>query len=99
MLLGVAAGWLPWFAYAKRTQFYFYSVVFVPFLVLAVVLCLGLVMGSAMASPARRAVGAALAGAFVLAVLLNFAYLYPLLTAQPIPYSSWLAHMWYHGWI
>ena len=64
-----------------------------------VVLCLGLVMGSATASPARRAVGASLAGAFVLAVLLNFAYLYPLLTAQPIPYSSWLAHMWYHGWI
>ena len=99
VLVGVAAGWLPWFAYAKRTQFYFYSVVFVPFLVLAVVLCLGLVMGSATASPARRAVGAALAGAFMLAVLLNFAYIYPLLTAQPIPYSSWLAHMWYHGWI
>jgi dolichyl-phosphate-mannose-protein mannosyltransferase len=99
VLVGVAAGWLPWFAYAKRTQFYFYSVAFVPFLVLAVVLCLGLVMGSATASPARRAVGASLAGAFVLAVLLNFAYLYPLLTAQPIPYPSWLSHMWYHGWI
>jgi dolichyl-phosphate-mannose-protein mannosyltransferase len=99
VLVGVAVGWLPWFAYAKRTQFYFYSVAFVPFLVLAVVLCLGLVMGSATASPARRAVGAALAGAFVLAVLLNFAYLYPLLTAQPIPYPDWLSHMWYHGWI
>ena len=37
----MAAGWLPWFAYAKRTQFYFYSVAFVPLLVLAVVLCLG----------------------------------------------------------
>ena len=99
VLVGVAAGWLPWFAYAKRTQFYFYSVAFVPYLVLAVVLCLGLVMGSATASAARRAVGASLAGAFVLAVLLNFAYLYPLLTAQAIPYPSWLAHMWYHGWI
>jgi dolichyl-phosphate-mannose-protein mannosyltransferase len=99
VLLGVAAGWLPWFAYAKRTQFYFYAVAFVPFLVLAVVLCLGLIMGSATASSARRAVGAAVAGAFVLAVLLNFAYLYPLLTAQSIPYTSWLSHMWYHGWI
>ena len=35
----------------------------------------------------------------MLAVLLNFAYLYPLLTAQAIPYTSWLSHMWYHGWI
>jgi dolichyl-phosphate-mannose--protein O-mannosyl transferase len=99
VLVGVAAGWLPWFAYAKRTQFYFYSVAFVPFLVLAVVLCLGLLMGSATAGTARRAVGASLAGAFMLAVLLNFAYLYPLLTAQAIPYTSWLSHMWYHGWI
>ncbi len=99
VLVGVAAGWLPWFAYAKRTQFYFYSVAFVPFLVLAIVLCLGLVMGSAKASGARRAVGASLAGAFMLAVLLNFAYLYPILTAQAIPYSSWLSRMWYHGWI
>jgi len=71
----------------------------VPFLVLAVVLCLGLIMGSARASPARRAVGASVAGAYVLAVLLNFAYLYPVLTAQAIPYTSWLARMWYHGWI
>jgi dolichyl-phosphate-mannose--protein O-mannosyl transferase len=99
VLVGVVAGWLPWFGYAKRTQFYYYSVAFVPFLVLAVVLCLGLLMGSATAGTARRAVGASLAGAFVLAVLLNFGYLYPLLTAQPIPYPSWLSHMWYHGWI
>jgi dolichyl-phosphate-mannose-protein mannosyltransferase len=99
VLIGVAAGWLPWFAYAKRTQFYFYSVSFLPFLVLAVVLCLGLIMGSARASPARRAVGASVAGAYVLAVLLNFAYLYPVLTAQALPYTSWLSRMWYHGWI
>ena len=100
VLVGVAAGWLPWFAYAKRTQFYFYSVAFVPFLVLAVVLCLGLVMGSATASPARRAVGASLAGAFVLAVLLNFAYLYPLLSPQAIPALLAVPHVarWICPW-
>jgi dolichyl-phosphate-mannose--protein O-mannosyl transferase len=32
-------------------------------------------------------------------VLLNFAYLYPVLAAKVIPYSQWLARMWYHGWI
>ena len=99
VLLGVAAGWLPWFAYAKRTQFYFYSVAFVPFLVLAIVLCLGLIFGSAHASATRRAIGATLSGAYLLGVLLNFAYLYPILTAQAIPYSAWLSRMWYHGWI
>ena len=72
---------------------------FVPFLVLSITLCLGLVLGPVHASARRRAVGAAVAGAYVLAVLLNFAYLYPVLAGQVIPYSEWLARMWYHGWI
>jgi hypothetical protein len=33
------------------------------------------------------------------AVLLNLAYLYPVLTAQVIPYSSWLSRMWFSRWI
>jgi len=99
VLLGVVAGWLPWFAFSGRTQFSFYAVAFVPFLVLSITLCLGLVLGPVHASAQRRAVGAAVAGAYVLAVLLNFAYLYPVLAAKVIPYSQWLARMWYHGWI
>jgi dolichyl-phosphate-mannose-protein mannosyltransferase len=99
VLLGVAAGWLPWFLFADRTQFYFYAVAFVPFLVLSITLCLGLVIGPARASALRRTTGAAVAGAYMLAVLLNFVYLYPILSAQVIPYSQWLSRMWYHGWI
>ncbi|TXS40865.1 phospholipid carrier-dependent glycosyltransferase, partial [Streptomyces sp. uw30] len=33
---GVAAGYLPWFLYQERTIFFFYAVVFLPFLCLAV---------------------------------------------------------------
>jgi dolichyl-phosphate-mannose-protein mannosyltransferase len=99
VLLGVAAGWLPWFAFSGRTQFYFYAVAFVPFLVLSITLCLGLIIGPARASAGRRALGASVAGAYLLAVLLNFAYLYPVLAAKVIPYSQWFARMWFHGWI
>jgi dolichyl-phosphate-mannose-protein mannosyltransferase len=99
VLVAVIAGWLPWFAFAGRTQFYFYAVTFVPYLVLSITLCLGLIIGPTAASPRRRATGAALAGAYLLGVLLNFAYLYPVLAAKVIPYSQWLARMWYHGWI
>jgi dolichyl-phosphate-mannose--protein O-mannosyl transferase len=99
VLLGVAAGWLPWFLYADRTQFYFYAVSFLPYLVLSITLCLGLLIGSAHARAARRAVGASLAGAYLLGVLINFAYLYPVLSAQVIPYSSWLSRMWFSHWI
>ena len=50
VLVGVAVGWLPWFWFAvhdHRTEFLFYAVEFVPFLVIAIMLCLGLVIGSA----------------------------------------------------
>jgi dolichyl-phosphate-mannose-protein mannosyltransferase len=102
VLLGVLAGWLPWIWYAwhdHRTEFYYYAVVFDPFLVIAIVLCLGLIIGPARAGSARRGVGAVAAGAYVFVVLLNFAYIYPILTAQVIPYTSWLSRMWFHRWI
>jgi dolichyl-phosphate-mannose-protein mannosyltransferase len=99
VLAGVAAGWLPWFAFADRTQFFFYSVAFAPFLVLAITLCLGLILGPANAGTARRTAGAAITGAYLLGVLINFAYLYPVVSAQVIPYSSWLSRMWFQRWI
>jgi dolichyl-phosphate-mannose-protein mannosyltransferase len=102
VLLGVAAGWLPWIWYAwkdNRTEFYYYAVVFDPFLVIAITLCLGLIIGPVRAGPGRRAIGAVGAGGYLVAVLLNLAYLYPILTAEVIPYSAWLSRMWFHRWI
>jgi dolichyl-phosphate-mannose--protein O-mannosyl transferase len=99
VVLGVAAGWLPWFLFADRTQFSFYAVAFVPFLVLSITLCLGLVIGRAQAAAWRRRWGAAAAGGYLVAVAWNFFYLYPVLAAQVIPYGQWLSRMWYRGWI
>ena len=102
VLAGVAAGWLPWFWYAwhdHRTMFFFYAVVFDPFLVIALTLCLGLIIGPARASIGRRAAGRGLAGAYLLAVVADFWYMYPVFAAKIIPYTSWLARMWYHRWI
>ncbi len=102
LLLAVAVGWLPWFWFAlhdHRTEFFFYALEFEPFLIISITLCLGLIIGSTQASATRRTVGAAVAGAYLLGVLLNFAYLYPIIAGQVIPYTDWLSHMWYHGWI
>nr|WP_218566145.1 phospholipid carrier-dependent glycosyltransferase [Vallicoccus soli] len=99
VLCGVAAGWLPWFAYQDRTIYSFYAVAFVPFLVLAVVLVLGMVVGPPGAPPRRRRWGLALAGAYVLLVVVDFAWLYPVLTAEVVPYGSWYDRMWLRSWI
>jgi len=102
LLLAVAAGWFPWiwfYWHDHRTEFYFYAVVLDPFMVIAITLCLGLILGPARASPARRGAGAAICGAYLLGVLVNFYYIYPVLAGQVISYSSWLSKMWFSSWI
>jgi dolichyl-phosphate-mannose--protein O-mannosyl transferase len=99
IVLSFLVGILPWLLYLPRTKFYFYAVAFDPFLVLSITLCLGLIIGPARVGPARRALGAAVTGGYLLAVLVNFFYLYPVLAAQVIPYTSWLSRMWFSSWI
>ena len=99
ILMGVAAGYLPWFAYSERTIFSFYAVAFVPFLVLAITMCLGLLLGPPDATPWRRQWGAAVAGTYVLLAVANFWYLLPVLTARVIPYADWAERMWWKSWI
>src|SRR5438067_1682567 len=103
VLLGVLAGWGPWFPLVTRTKFYYYALEFEPFLILSIVLCLGLILGPAAGGVLRRSVGAGIVGAYLLCVLLMFWYFYPILAGSIIPYDDWLSHMWYqvggHGWI
>ncbi|QBI55850.1 dolichyl-phosphate-mannose--protein mannosyltransferase [Streptomonospora litoralis] len=103
VLLGVAAGWLPWFAYPDRTMFVFYALPMLPFVVLAIVLALGLAMGAGETrpeySPWARVAGGVAFGVVLLLVIANFAYLYPVLSAETITYQSWSERMWFQTWI
>jgi len=100
LLTGVAAGWLPWiwfYFHDHRTEFYYYAVVFDPFLVIALALCL-----KAVARPdwsGRRSIGMLLCAGYLLAVFANFIYLYPVLAARVLPFSDWASRMWFHSWI
>jgi dolichyl-phosphate-mannose--protein O-mannosyl transferase len=96
-LLCIFAGWASWLPFVSRTKFFYYALEFEPFVIICIVLCLGLILGPATARLPRRAIGAAVAGAYVLAVLVLFWYFYPILTGQAITYSDWLSHMWYQG--
>jgi dolichyl-phosphate-mannose--protein O-mannosyl transferase len=96
-LLGVAAGWVTWLPFVSRTKFYYYALEFEPFLIICIVLCLGLIIGPAAATARRRAIGLAIACAYVVAAVVVFAYFYPVLSGKTITYSDWLSHMWYTG--
>lgn len=99
IVIAVLAGYLPWFHYQARTIFSFYAVVFAPYVALAVAMGIGLVFGGPDASPTRRTWGASAAGAYLLLVVANFAYFWPVLTGQPIPTEDWLARMWFSSWV
>jgi dolichyl-phosphate-mannose--protein O-mannosyl transferase len=96
---GVAAGYLPWFMYQERTIFFFYAVVFVPFLCLAVAMMIGAILGPPGSGERRRVVGAAGAGVLVLLIVWNFIYFWPLYTGTAIPIDQWRSRMWLDTWV
>ncbi|MFI8189823.1 dolichyl-phosphate-mannose--protein mannosyltransferase [Streptomyces sp. NPDC085946] len=96
---GVVVGYLPWFFFQERTIFYFYAVVFLPFLCLAVAMLLGAVVGPPRATDTRRVAGATGAGVLVLLIAWNFIYFWPIYTGQAIPIDDWRARMWLDTWV
>src|SRR5262249_6537938 len=102
VLVGVAAGWLPWFWFAwhdQRTEYYFYAIIFLPYLVIAITLCLGVIIGPAAAPAGRRATGAVVAGGYPLPPPASFAHLCPVLAPPRGPRAAWFQRMWFHSWI
>lgn len=97
VLVGIAAGWLPWLLYLDRTIFTFYTVVYVPFLVMAVTLTLGSIASGLRNKPTW--VPAAIIGGYLLAVVLAAWWFYPIWTAEVIPYQDWRIRMWLPTWI
>jgi dolichyl-phosphate-mannose--protein O-mannosyl transferase len=101
VLASYAFGWLPWFYYAisdNRTMYLFYAITMTPFMILALTLTAGLIIGRAGAAPNRRALGAAVVGAFTLLALINLGWLYPVLVAEVIPHSQWWTRMLFRSW-
>jgi dolichyl-phosphate-mannose--protein O-mannosyl transferase len=95
VVLGVAAGYLPWFAMQQRTVFSFYAIIIEPFLILAIVYCAKLLLDSGLKPAISQSI---VGGAFALSVLC-FLYFLPLYTAQVMTYEDWHLRMWFESWI
>ncbi|MFC8302361.1 dolichyl-phosphate-mannose--protein mannosyltransferase [Specibacter sp. NPDC057265] len=99
ILCGFAAGFVPWLFYPERTIFFFYAIAYEPFMILAVVLVLGMVLGRPGDPPWRKQQGALFAGLFVVLAVALSAYFYPLWSAEIITQDYWRQHMWLPSWI
>jgi dolichyl-phosphate-mannose--protein O-mannosyl transferase len=95
VVLGVVAGYLPWFAMQQRTVFSFYAIIIQPFLILAIVYCAKLLLESDL----KPAVSQSIVGGIFALILLCFIFFIPLFTAQVISYEDWHLRMWFESWI
>ena len=95
VVLGITAGYLPWFAMQQRTVFSFYAIIIEPFMVLAIVYCSKLILDSQMKPGISQSI---IAGLFTL-ILLCFLFFLPLFIGQSITYEDWHLRMWFESWI
>ncbi|KQW49474.1 glycosyl transferase [Nocardioides sp. Root1257] len=98
-VVGVATTWLPWLQYDDRPIFSFYAIITLPFLVLALTLAIGRILGRSTAPSPRRTAGVVVVGAYLVLVLLNFAWFWPIWTNQLLTHSEWLDRIWFTRWI
>jgi dolichyl-phosphate-mannose--protein O-mannosyl transferase len=98
-VVGAASTWLPWLQYDDRPIFLFYAVATLPFVVLALTLSIGKLIGRSRAPSPRRTFGVVVAGSFVVLTVLNFAWFWPIFTDQLLTRSEWLDRIWFQRWI
>jgi hypothetical protein len=95
ILLGVAAGYLPWMLYLQRTVFQFYVIAFEPFMVMALVYALTWIWRS---SENRRLL-LRIYGALAFAALAFSLFFLNIWMGTWTPYWYWYLHMWIPSWI
>jgi len=78
-----------------RTMFLFYLLPDVPFMVLALTMAIGMILGRRTASTLRRVIGASVVAVYLSGVVWNFSYFYPVLAGQVVTYQQWHDRMWF----
>ncbi|MDR1806590.1 MAG: hypothetical protein LBR33_01510 [Propionibacteriaceae bacterium] len=103
--LAVLSTWVPWIMEVRwtgevqgRPLFFFYAITLIPFLAIGLAMVLGVILGPAGAGR-RRFRGAIAVGTIAALIVLNFAFIYPILTDGLLLHSHWQWRMWFSSWI
>lgn len=98
VLMGIAAGYLPWLLYLQRTVFQFYSIAFEPYLILALTLAIGAMLGSASDPRWRREGAMRLVGAYLIVAVAASVFFWPLWTGMQLDWDYLRIHWWLPSW-
>ena len=93
------AGWAPWLMFSERTMFYFYSIVYLPFLVMAIAYIASLIYVGISARESSRKVFFIIGGILLVLTVVISVFFYPVWTAIQLPKDDWLLRMWFRNWI
>jgi dolichyl-phosphate-mannose--protein O-mannosyl transferase len=98
VLAGLAVGYLPWLLYLNRTVFQFYTIAFEPYLILALTLVIGIILGTARDPVDRRTSGIRTVGIYLgIAIIVSIFY-WPVWAGIPIDFWYLAAHWWSPTW-
>ena len=99
LVLLFLAGWAPWLMFPERTMFYFYSIVYLPFLVMAIAYIANLIYVGISARESSRKVFFVIGGILLVTAVVISVFFYPVWTAIQLPKDDWLLRMWFRNWI
>lgn len=98
-LVGLAVTYVPWLMFPERTIFQFYTVVMMPFLVIALALTLRTIAGRRDDPLHRRQSGERTVIVFLVVAVLVSIFFLPSWVGMSVPYPFWLVHNWLPGWV
>ncbi|MHC2999491.1 dolichyl-phosphate-mannose-protein mannosyltransferase [Microbacterium sp. HJ5] len=99
VLTGIAVTYVPWLFYPERTIFQFYTVLTLPFMLLALTFALRDIAGPRHADAYRRLTGQRLVLVFLAVALALSAFWYPVVSAMQVPYDFYRLHIWLPTWV
>jgi dolichyl-phosphate-mannose--protein O-mannosyl transferase len=98
-VVGTLVTWLPWLANDDRPIFLFYAMPTLLFQVFACTLVMAKMVGPSRLPTPRRTIGVIVSGSFLVLVILNFAWFYPIYTDQLLTHREWLQRIWFTRWV
>ncbi len=98
-VVGTVVTWLPWLANDDRPIFLFYAMPTLLFQVIACTLVMAKMVGPSRLPTPRRTIGVIASGSFLVLVILNFAWFYPIYTDQLLTHREWLQRIWFTRWV